>query len=372
MLPRDERWRWGNTLGNDVRPMMLRRYGWHTSAHWGGWLLEEEHDDWLLQQEIPSRPNRPYTSYEYESGRHVLLPSAALLGDPFGAAPEDWPALRLPPMVDWPREHAALPDPLLRLPEGQAVLLRRADSLLLAAAVAVPADVVGPRDGGRLSGLLLTATGPDDVQLAGASEAVVDGVLRLAAAVGPGGQAATPLLFSVEVLPERASASPGARWREGLLPEGLAAVPAPGVVSVSAPLLVEVGPGQEVPAEAEAALARLAPSRRLRGQAGIYWESYGLAASDSAEVAVWLRPVPAGLLRRAGSLLGLRPDASTPVVVSWLERPGGAGRAVVEQGAVPVLGRGVVLDLAGVPAGAYWLEVSVGSARSRVRVVVEP
>jgi hypothetical protein len=365
-LPRDERWRWTAAHGNDARVLMVQRYGWPTYVHWGGWDVEFEHDTWLLNQEIPGVPNKPYTSYEYDRGRQVLLPPPEVLADPFGAPVESWP-WPLAAGDTWPKEHAALAYPMQGLPSGQTVFLRRQDSVRVGVSTLLFTDDIGREAGAVVQGVLVGSTGPGDAELLGAAFAPAGDVLRVDAML-----VSRPVVLSVEIPPDVSILAPAARVRYGVRPPAALSALRAGEVAVSQPVLVEVGAGADAvaPTGPDAALGRLLPSRLAQGQLGVYWESYGVAAADSIEVAVALTQEAGGVLTRAGRLVGLVPTRTTPVVTSWMERPGGSGRVVVEEGPVPVLGRGVVLDVSSVPAGVYWLEVSVGGARERVRVEV--
>ncbi len=365
-LPRDERWRWTNAHGNDARALMIRRYGWPAYVHWGGWDVEAEHDEWLRSQEIPGVANRPYTSYEYDRGRQVLLPSAAVLADPFGADPEAW-AWPLAAGDTWPREHAALVYPIQGLPHGQTVFLRRQDSVRVGVSTLLFTDDIGREAGASVSGVLVGSTGPGHADLLAAAVGQAGDVLRLAAMMD-----ARPTVLSVEIPPDVSILAPAARARFGVRPPAALSQSPPGAVTVSMPVLVEVGADGVAPSGPDQALARLLPSRVVAGRVAVYWESYGVAAEDSVEVAIALTRESSGILSRAGRLVGLAPSTTTPVVTSWMERPGGAGRTVVAADAPgsTILGRSIVIDLSTVPVGRYWLEVLVGAARERVQVEV--
>lgn len=101
------------------------------------------------------------------------------------------------------------------------------------------------------------------------------------------------------------------------------------------------------------ALAKLVLSRERK--TGLYWEMYGLSASDSAlPVALTLTPIGGGILRRAIQALGIGRRLS-PVNIRWRE-PGGIGEAT---------GRTILLDLSQIPAGNYELRLEVGAAPQR-------
>jgi hypothetical protein len=365
-LPRDERWRWTTAHGNDARAFMIRRYGWPSYVHWGGWDVEVEHDEWLRSQEIPGVPNRPYTSYEYDRGRQVLLPSAAVLADPFGADPEAW-AWPLAAGDTWPREHAALVYPIQGLPYGQTVFLRRQDSVRVGVSTLLFTDDIGREAGASVSGVLVGSTGPEQIELLAAAAGQAGDVLRLEAMME-----SRPTILSVEIPPDVSILAPAARVRFGVWTQAPLSRTPGGPVSVSMPVLVEVGADGVAPNGPDEALVRLLPSRVVSGRVAVYWESYGVGADDSVDVAIALTRESSGILSRAGRLVGLTPSTNTPVVTSWVERPGGQGRTVVatDVAGTAVIGRGIVIDLSTVPPGRYWLEVLAGGARERVEVEV--
>jgi hypothetical protein len=374
MLPRDERWSWRVRLGNDARIQMVTRYGWPTYVHRGSDQLDMAHDMYLLNHELPSPLNKPYTSYEYDRGRHQLIPPWSVVADPFNARAADWPW----PFIErneWPREHSALLAPLSGLDGGQVAMLARNDSIRVAVATTLPSDYIGQRDRGPVPALLLQSDGPSHVELLAAADGVLNGAVRFDAQLP-----SRPTMLGVEVAAQPESSSPAARSRFGVRPPPTLSTYAPGATSSSAPLVLFLPVGDAAPpTEPEAAIRALAPTLTIepdRRSIGIYWETYGIAPTDTVEVAVWLRQARGGVVARVGSLLGLRPDPATPVAVSWVETPNSSGRTVVQAGPVPIIGRGIRLDVGTMTAGSYDVEVVVArpgteGVRGRARVVVE-
>jgi hypothetical protein len=95
-------------------------------------------------------------------------------------------------------------------------------------------------------------------------------------------------------------------------------------------------------------------------QIGVYWEAYGIAATDTADIAIrWERIEEApGLLRRIGTQLGvaLQPDAG--VTIGW--REAGRGDAFWNSaGRIPIQGRAVTVDISDLSAGAYNLSITI-------------
>jgi len=94
-----------------------------------------------------------------------------------------------------------------------------------------------------------------------------------------------------------------------------------------------------------------------RGKVGIYWETYGLAQSDSTQpVSLTLTRVQVGALRRLGESIGLASRMS-PLKIQWNLVNGNT-----------IAYRAVVLDLSLIPAGKYELTIQTSSAVS-TRVV---
>jgi len=90
-----------------------------------------------------------------------------------------------------------------------------------------------------------------------------------------------------------------------------------------------------------------------RGKVGIYWETYGLAQSDSTQpVSLTLTRVQLGALRRLGESIGLASRMS-PLRIQWNQVNGST-----------IAYRAVVLDLTLIPAGKYELTIQTTSAVS--------
>jgi hypothetical protein len=155
-----------------------------------------------------------------------------------------------------------------------------------------------------------------------------------------------PQLMSVEVV--NLDSRSGAAWmRAGLpIPPGDS-----GSISMSDPLLFQ--PQEAEVADLDAAMTTALGSTTVRpGKVGIYWETYGLARSDSAEaVSLTLTRVQQGTLRRIGESIGLA-ARSNPLTIRWNQ--------MMAVGSVT--SRAVVLDLALIPRGKYLLRIDTGPA----------
>jgi hypothetical protein len=113
----------------------------------------------------------------------------------------------------------------------------------------------------------------------------------------------------------------------------------PHALALSDPLLFS--PSDAEVADLEAAMnAALGSNTVKRGKVGIYWETYGLAKSDSA-------------LRRLGESIGLA-SKSSPLTIRWNQVSIGS----------EIAARSVVLDLSLIPRGKYLLRIGAGTASS--------
>jgi hypothetical protein len=154
---------------------------------------------------------------------------------------------------------------------------------------------------------------------------------------------AHPQIMSVEIVnPESRR---GAAWmREGLMIAPYVA----GSVAMSDPLLFD--PDDSEVSGLESAMSRaLGETSVTRGKLGIYWETYGLAQTDSAEaVSLTLTRVQEGTLRRIGEAIGLT-NRTSPLTIRWNQIM-----------SVGVTSRSVVLDLSQIPRGKYMLRIETG------------
>lgn len=211
---------------------------------------------------------------------------------------------------------------------------RRGDSTLVVASYDVSRDT-SFQDSGLVAAVVLARDGqsPEIVtRRPGAKDA---GALVA-------GVAWEPALASLELLaPEHRAA---ARARVRLAP----LAPPPGTVTLSGILLFE--PAESLPADLPAALARVhAGGIPVGDRIGVYWEAYGLAPGATVSTSVTVTPVRRSWLRRLASSLGLAPKIGS-VRLEW------PGTAQPPQGGAP---GAVVLDLAGLRAGRYRLDVTV-------------
>jgi hypothetical protein len=121
-------------------------------------------------------------------------------------------------------------------------------------------------------------------------------------------------------------------------------------VALSDPLLFE--PTDSAVGDLEAAMKFALGSNTVRrGKVGIYWETYGLAQSDSTQpVSLTLTRVQQSVLRRLGESIGLASRMS-PLRIQWNQVNGST-----------IAYRAVVLDLSLIPQGKYDLTIQTSSA----------
>jgi hypothetical protein len=112
----------------------------------------------------------------------------------------------------------------------------------------------------------------------------------------------------------------------------------------------------------------LAETSLPRQRVGVFWETYGVAAGDSAEFAIAIRPASeAGFLRQAAATLRLMAPPPVGVTIGWREP---SRRDDLPRTGMPaVYGRAVAIDLGPLKRGDYVLEITArvlrgGTARS--------
>jgi hypothetical protein len=171
-----------------------------------------------------------------------------------------------------------------------------------------------------------------------------------------------PALIGVEI-PNTDVAMPAVRTRFGVRPLPSLAEMTPGALAISDPVIVAALAGSAMLSnEPDSVLREMLGSTRLTAgtkQIGVYWETYGFKPQDSVEVSVRVqRYTSQGLLRSIGIVTHVAGDKNAPVSASWREPDVSRGARVIA-GRVPVIGRSLVLDVAGLPQGEYALEISV-------------
>jgi hypothetical protein len=233
-IGRDERYSWTQARERAVRGELLSRYGPPSYAFWGGPETDKQ-----MAQGTSREPSPPYTTYEYEPGRVSMVPAAAALLDPFRAPASAW-NLNPPPGgtqatlrgIWWPHEHFALPFPIVQLPEGQTVLLRRDAGALLAFATDLdPAHVGLPAGTPIENAVLLVSHKPGAVERVARAQAVSGGTLIVRGLVP-----SRPALVGVEYPAISNAGPPAGRTRFGITPPPALTQMRVGDIAISEPI----------------------------------------------------------------------------------------------------------------------------------------
>jgi hypothetical protein len=230
--------------------------------------------------------------------------------------------------------------------DPQVAVFRRRDSAL----VVVAYDVNSRRqlDSMSMAGALVIARDEQSPAYVSSDTAGRKGALSVVVD-------ARPQIMSLEVVDT--ATRKGAAWKRSVL--SIKPV-RNGSVTLSDPLLFN--PTDAETGSLEAAMsAALGSNVVKRGKVGIFWETYGLSRSDSAQpVSLTLTRVQVGTLRRIGESIGLA-SRSSPLTIRWNQVSTGSGIAA----------RSVVLDLALIPRGRYLLRIDAGPASSSRIVEIE-
>jgi hypothetical protein len=381
-LDRDGRYDWRPATGADARAEMLLRYGKPSLVVYSQGYNAALYLSYLLRSD---GVRTSQSTFEYTPGRVHTVPQWQAVLDPARAPRTAWDlvdpgdqvhevqpttgarslrpeAARARAQVSawWPTEHYRHVPGLAPLPEGQVAFLRRQDSVMVATATPLEAASLGRTDGQAVAGTLLVTAGPGQQEVLVRATGRVGTPLVLVGTTLP-----RPAVAAIEFPGDRAAATPAGRTRFGIEPPPPLAVLAPGAVAISAPVLLHApAAGEALPVATAAVLAHMAgtPVIRRGARLGVYWETYGIAPTDTVDLAVWIeRYTEDGILRRLGVRLNVTTDRNTPVAVSWTETALGPNATVLDE-PVPIVGRSLLLDTASLPPGDYWLDVVAGRA----------
>lgn len=375
-LDRDERFVWSPLAGGRGMRELIIRYGWPTHTFWSGGQLE--HDISAFREVGVAVVAPPYTAKEYRRDRQALVPASRVVDDPYVAVESDWETA--PPAgrsfeAWWPAEHMRLPVTLVPLHEGQEVMLRRDSTVRFLDAVDGATSALGVSDEDAWVAVLAGSTGPDDVRTLREASHLGAATLRFDVHV----PTAPRVVMSSEVLVPSVPRVALRNRRGVALPPTLRDMAA-GEVALSAPMLLAVPADvSEAPTDPDSAAAFLAGTLTFARTTplALYWESYGFAATDTVDVSLRIvRDDEAGRVRRVGEVLGLVGERRDSVVITWREPDVRRGRVVEVASLVPVLGRGLQLNVASLPAGAYRLVLEMlrgdgARARSERRFVLQ-
>ncbi|MEP6779554.1 MAG: hypothetical protein ABJC26_06660 [Gemmatimonadaceae bacterium] len=425
-LGRDERFDWHQANGSDARAEMVMRYGWPAYMYWRGLLADSIRSGFLhIQKDIngnQSPTNVPYVSYEYGAGRLHLVPAAQALWNPFNAQSQDWSIasgtggdsaihFELPRRIDdpmeitasrflhenalyfddwqsrvypdyakhtlwWPNEHYAAPRKLVQLPEAQVALLRRQNNLLFATATQFD-TIAGHARGTTIDSVTLIITPhPDTILFPVRTRATVGDVFVMRTTLP-----SRPTMVGIE-FPASSEQQSAGRTRFGITPPATLSGMQPNDRAISDPVVLRVPANKAATKNAaprdefvlttniDSALTQMAPTATItKGSAlGLYWETYGYTTTDSVSIAVRMQRTTPGEPHPTGFFRRLTSDANTPVVVRWSETQTSRNARSAIDNVVPIIGRSIIVNTAGLSKGDYWLNISVESPNHAIVV----
>jgi hypothetical protein len=358
-LDGDERYVWDTERGGDALRQLILRYDWPSYTWWDSRATDVGHSEYLWLRR--SRPVPPYSTFEYSLDRVRFTPAWTAAAAPFSAQESDWDIAPREANggIDatwWAPELVRPRHPMVQLPEGQTVLLRRDTNIVLVTSHNLTSPAI-PSKSSRFDVLLLAAQSENLIDTVAHDVAASGGAFVMRAVLGH-----RPVVMSVEAA-LLDSTTLSARARFGVQPPPTLQMMRAGDVAISDLAIVrpvtvsgtQVGPSDTRLGELLPSLVLDASERRI----GLYWETYGLVPSDSVEIAVEVQPdLSVGTLRRIGMALRIASDPTRSLTIRWTE-PSLQRRPSQLPGARPVLLREIALNLEPLAPGPYLLRVSV-------------
>lgn len=374
-LEQDERYTWDERLGGDALSTLLMRFGWPGYTGWGGDSIDDDHSDYLETRKSPRVS--PYTTFEYSIDRVHTVPDWKAVTAPFAAAENSWSLspddyYGQPYTEWWPPEHFRPARRLVQLPEGQHALFRRDSSIRVAATITLNHALL--RDGSPMDAVMVSSPAAERViNIARRSiRAGTVGVLQ-------GDISAVPTIIGIEAL-GTGTKRVDARARFGIIPPATLQAMRAGDIAISDPVLLDAQDGAlNVDAPTDALLEEILNTVHLdlrHRRVGVYWETYGINATDTVTVSVTVATdQQLSAMRRLGMALNVAENPNSAVVQRWVE-PDVNHAIRVQPGRVPVASRALLLNLGLLQVGAYVLEVSVERrdgkvATGRRRITIE-
>jgi hypothetical protein len=360
-LTMDERWDWRERYGGDALATMIVRYGWPSSLHWAGLLQDGGHFGWLAFRDSAVNVAPEYKLPRYHSTppwHAVLDPSTLTSADGSRFAPRlaygaiDWDN------DFWPQEHAERKaGPVLEVAE-QTVMFRRDNDVLIAIALDVPQKFFAP--GARIpyDGAIIAARDANDRWTPSRASYVLDGkgTTILVASLLPRAH-----VVSAELAPADGAPGLAVRARRAVRPPAPLSVAQAGEIAVSDPLFFRPGDADDQPKSAPVAIARMLGSHALADQrVGIFWETYGVAPSDTVDLTLRITGIDKpGVLRRIGTAIRVLQSTPNEITMSWREPNLGQREGLTWAGDVPIQARSVILDVSRLRPGRYTMELTV-------------
>jgi hypothetical protein len=371
-LTMDERWDWRQKYGGDALAAMIVRYGWPSHMYWAGFREDHGHFEWLgfADSAINVAP-------EYALPRfHTSPPWRAVL-DPATLSTDDWslfaPRQGYGSVVwesdVWPTDHWSRPlGPVVNLAE-QTVMLRRDNDALLAIGLDVPQKFFTPGAPMPYDAAVVVARDPNERWMPSRESILLDG---RGTTVLTSPLSARAQIVSAELAPADGAPGLAVRSRRAIHPPPPLSVMQAGEVGISDPLFFRPGDDAAPPSNAQDAIAKMLGSLSFtEKRIGVFWETYGVAPSDTVELTLRLVSTDKpGLFRRLGTKLGVVETIGGEMAMSWREPRIGMVEGLTWAGDVPIQARGVVLDISRLKAGRYAVEISAvkrGSIRATTR-----
>ncbi len=349
----DERRSFELVRGGDAIATMIERYGWPTYTGWGGTI----EDRWFLPYPTglhKAPPVFPYTTFEYTRDRVHTIPAWRAIDQPFTAASSDWELVDDHP-IRAPVEHYRPRRPLVQLPDGQTVFIRRQDftEVLNALTLAHPQT----SDANHRFDVMMLATASanqidslDQTITAGGASTFLRGAIRN-----------EPQILALEAIGDE-NAAVDARTRFAVKPPSPLSHIEKGQIALSSVALLSSRSQHELSAPHDSLLKHMLPTRRLgtdMRKVTLYWESYATLPEDSATIVIRVASNESlGLLRRMGMAAGVVSDPSSSVHIQWKDY-GDRENVTTLRGPVPVQMRAVSLDLSTLRAGMYTVEIAI-------------
>ena len=231
-------------------------------------------------------------------------------------------------------------------------------------AVDDPLTRVSPTDTNSYPAALIGGTSEYSMRAVAQSDVRRGDVMRLSAALS-----STPIVLSAELF-VRITPAVAHRRRYGVrLPPALAEM-RPGDVALSDLLFMRL-PSRttKVPDQPDEAARLMAGSLSFERTLplAVYWESYGLAASDTVDVEVRVRrDHDISVARRIGAALGAVSSLRDSISIRWREPDARRGATAIAA-RTPVIGRSLSLEVSELPPGTYLLAIEM---RKRTRNAV--
>lgn len=382
----DERYDWTPNGGGPTVQEMIQRYGWPALTTWIGVQTDTGHSSYLEAR--GTSPLAPYSSAEYDGPRVAFDAPGLLFLDETRAADTAW-TLTPPEGVSavhergfrktvwWPFAHMRMPGTrVVQFTQWQMVTFRRQTQLQIAAAVDIAAAHGGSDSASPRHDTLTFLVSPEpDVFTTIATTSGVQG----ASAVLSGRIAPISGVLSFELqgtMQGNTQSSTSDHTPDRVLGRVRRGYRAPGTlddlgsdsIALSDPVLFRAD-GPDLPRDVDAMLPHMLPGVSVaRDRIGLFWETYGVPASDSVQftIAVTPRQRP-GFLRRAVAALKLMAAPYNGVAVGWQDpaaSPNATGGQAQRRG-TPILSRAMYFDLSKLSPGEYVLEISATDAKQR-------